>query len=85
MPIYIHNFAISKAKVMKTIKTTDTLFATIIHRGVTIISTRISGVDSISDVIKALRNSIGQVAGLVTLRLRNATEGWSADKPLILA
>ncbi|MCM1519610.1 MAG: hypothetical protein NC098_02365 [Lachnoclostridium sp.] len=70
---------------MKTIRTTDTLFATIIHRGVTIISARISGVASISDIIKTLRQSIGQIAGLVTLRLRNATEGWTADKPLILA
>lgn len=67
------------------INSTDTIFATVIRNGITLLSTRLIGMNSIAEVIARLRSMLGAAAGLLRLRLRNATCGWSSDQSIILS
>lgn len=69
---------------MPQISNTDTLFATVISNGTTLLSTRVSGMSSVAEILQYLRNKAGHLAGLITLRLRNVTCGWSADHSILL-
>lgn len=69
---------------MQTIRTTDTLFATVISHGTTLVSTRISGMTTIGEILDYIRRQAGHIAGLITLRLRNMTSGWSIDRSILL-
>ncbi len=69
---------------MQTIRITDTLFATVISHGTTLLSARISGMSSISEILEYMRRKAGHLAGLITLRLRNMTSGWSIDRSILL-
>lgn len=64
---------------MQTIDYTDVVFATIIQRGRTLYSARISGMSSVAEVMKYLHSAVGKVAGMVTLNLRNSSQGWSTQ------
>ncbi len=69
---------------MNKITSTDTIFATVIRRGTTCISTRLTGMKSISEVMQYLRNCMSDLAGLITVKLRNATEGWTSSVNIML-
>lgn len=62
----------------------DTIFATVISGGKTIVSLTLSGFTSMSDVIKLICNKLGEVSGLVTVELRNSTLGWLERRSLRL-
>lgn len=68
---------------MATINSTDTIFATVKLRGVTLGSYTLSGMTGFSDVVRHVRNSVGKVAGLATLQLRNSSQGWSHNSALL--
>lgn len=68
---------------MATINCTDTIFATVKLRGITLASLTLNGMTSFSDVVREVRTSIGNVAGLATLQLRNLTQGWSRNSALL--
>lgn len=69
---------------MKTIVTTDTIVATL-QRGAEILaSLHTCGLGSLADVIKSLRASCPGATGLVTLSLRNATQGWVSRHRLLM-
>ncbi|MDE6581343.1 MAG: hypothetical protein K2K47_02285 [Duncaniella sp.] len=69
---------------MNKITSTDTIFATVIRRGTTCISTRLTGMKSISEVMDYLRKCMSDLAGLITIRLRNASEGWTMSHHIML-
>lgn len=69
---------------MGTINTNDIIFATVIQHGRQIASFRLSGINSISDIIKSVRGMVARVPGLVTLQLRNGTQGWTHRHPCII-
>ncbi|MCM1292369.1 MAG: hypothetical protein NC111_03000 [Bacteroides sp.] len=67
---------------MKSILSTDIVFATLRQRGRVIGSLRLSGVTSLADVMNHVK---GLAIGLVTLELRNGTQGWSHNHNLMMA
>ena len=69
---------------MNRITATDTIFATVVRRGTTCISTRLTGMKSIGEVMEYLRSRMSDLAGLITIRLRNATEGWTTSHNVML-
>ncbi len=62
---------------MKAININDVIFATVSQHGCVLASLTLSGVTSLSDVMKHLRASVSGVVGMVTLQLRNMSQGWS--------
>ncbi len=69
---------------MGTINTSDIIFATVIQHGKQIASFRFIGISSIADIIKGIRGAFASMPGLVTLQLRNGTQGWSHRHPCII-
>lgn len=70
---------------MKTILTSDTIIATL-QRGAQIIARlNMCGLASMAEVIRILRASCDGAPGLVTLSLRNASQGWASRQRLMLA
>lgn len=62
---------------MKTINSNDVIFATVTQRGNTLYDGRMSGVSSMPEVMSCLRKALSGVVGVLTLTLRNGTQGWS--------
>ncbi len=69
---------------MGTIHSSDVIFATLIQHGRQIGSYRLSGISSLSDIINDVRNRAARVTGIVTLQLRNGTQGWTHRHPCII-
>lgn len=69
---------------MGTINTGDTIYATAIIKGRTSANLRLCGLHSMSEVINAIKSEVGSAAGLVTITLRNMTQGWHSSKALYL-
>ncbi len=68
---------------MGTINTTDTLFVTVVtSRGVSA-PVKIKGVSSMSEVVTAVRRNSVDTRGMVTLKMRNFTQGWSHSGNMI--
>lgn len=70
---------------MKTVNTTDILFATVISRGRTVAKITLSGMSSIADIMAELAGRLSGAKGLLTLQLRNYTQGWSSRSVLRMA
>ncbi len=64
------------------ISSTDTIFATVCQRGRQVYSTVGTGFTSMSDVVGRLR---GAASGMVTLTVRNSSQGWSRTANLYIA
>lgn len=68
---------------MNSVNLTDLIFATVIKRGDTILNTSIKGVASFEDVIRHISKALrGVAAGMVTVILRNSTQGWALCRAL---
>lgn len=70
---------------MATINPTDLLYATVSGAGVSTISSQLMGMTSIADVFKSIRNLASGINGLVTLKLRNRSQGWNREFSLMLS
>lgn len=66
---------------MTTFLASDKIFATISQRGRIISNINLSGVTSIRDIISRF---LGKVTGLVTIKLRNYTQGWQQNHIVML-
>lgn len=70
---------------MATISLNDIIFATATFRGSEIVSLSLSGLTSLSELLAELRRRIGTtVKGLVTVSLRNRSQGWSQTRALYM-
>lgn len=69
---------------MATFNTSDIIFATVTQHGQTILSLQMSGLSSFAELLKKLRNAIINPIGLVTLKLRNSSQGWAQQHTMIL-
>jgi hypothetical protein len=67
---------------MATINNTDIIFATVQQQGNTILSMQLSGITSISQIIKQLREKLSDKMGLIKLHIRNRTQGWAQEQAL---
>lgn len=69
---------------MNRIADTDTIFATVVRHGTTCLSARLTGMKSLSEVLDYLYRRMNDLAGLITIRLRNASEGWTSCHNVML-
>lgn len=65
---------------MATINSSDIIFATVIQRGRTIASVRLSGMHTVNDIIRYLSGIVKNTVGMITLSLRNGTQGWQQER-----
>ena len=70
---------------MATIDLQDEVFATLTQRGNIIASVRLIGVNSISNILQQLRLLVSKCVGLVTLKIRNRTQGWLQCRQIMLS
>ncbi len=68
---------------MGTIDRSDIIYATLTQRGTTLGTYRIEGMSSKADVIRHLRSMVKNCLGIVTLSLRNSTQGWQHRQSLL--
>ena len=69
---------------MTSINRTDRLFITAISGGATVLSSCVSGMASIGDVYRHVKPKAATAKGVVTLYLRNGTQGWSQHHTFVL-
>lgn len=69
---------------MASISLHDEIFATFTQRGMVVASVKVSGVTSMGDVLRYLRMAEVRCKGLVTLKLRNLTKGWTQIRRLVI-
>lgn len=69
---------------MATILSTDVMFATVKQRGNTLATLRLSGMSSLADIINYIKTIVKGRMGLLTLSLRNSTQGWAQERNIIL-
>lgn len=75
----------NKLKIMATINPSDIIFATIKQHGRILHTLQFSGVLSFSELMKQILNALSSVKGLITLNLRNGSQGWSQQRAIMLS
>lgn len=70
---------------MKTINSSDVIFATVTQRGNTLYDGQMSGMSSMAEVMSSLRGALAGAMGMLTLTLRNGTQGWSSRSSIKFA
>ncbi|MDE6393751.1 MAG: hypothetical protein K2K77_00280 [Duncaniella sp.] len=68
---------------MTSIHRTDLIQVTAQSCGAVLLSLTMSGVSTLSDVFRHVRESAPRDAGIVTVRLRNRTQGWTQQHNLV--
>ena len=63
---------------------TDELFVTAMRGRETLLTSTMSGITSIGEVFRHVRNNVSESDGLVMLYLRNTTQGWAQQHTLLL-
>lgn len=69
---------------MTAINRTDVLYVTALSSGVTLLSTSLRGAASIGDVFRHVKTQADSAKGVVTLRIRNSTQGWVQHHNIVL-
>lgn len=70
---------------MATINPTDVIFATLTQRGSEIANVKLSGITSVTAILKLLLPTVVKgCVGVVTFTLRNSTQGWSQRRILLI-
>ena len=69
--------------IMTSIHRTDLIQVTAQSCGAVLLSLTMSGVSTLSDVFRHVRESAPRDAGIVTVRLRNRTQGWTQQHNLV--
>lgn len=62
----------------------DRLFARLVMHGRTVVEFMVNSVNDLSELWGELRRQCRGISGLARLYLRNASRGWSMEKPLML-
>ncbi len=71
---------------MKQISKKDTLFITVNYNGKNLLNVSLSGLTSMKEIMKYVHKSLNDYAGkLLTLQLRNSTQGWNRTDSMLLA
>lgn len=68
---------------MTAIHRTDLLQVTAQTCGTVLLTLTMSGVSTLSDVFRQVRSSAPADAGIVTVKLRNRTQGWTQQHNLV--
>ena len=67
---------------MVPVNTTDIIFATVKQQGNTILSMQFSGITSMTQIIRQLREKLSGKIGLIKLHIRNRTQGWAQEQSI---
>lgn len=71
---------------MNTVISSDTIFATVTNHGKIIFKATLGGMTSIEDIVRSVNRSIrGIAAGMVTVILRNSSQGWAMRRQMRLS
>lgn len=70
---------------MDIINTSDIIFASATIHGTIAVTLQLSGLHSVSEIIKAIRNEIGSFSGLLSLSVRNLSQGWARQHSIYIA
>lgn len=71
---------------MAKISYSDRLFISVICNGSTLLNVCLSGINSSKELMQHLHSVLHQYAGrLLTLQVRNSTQGWSRTDSMLLA
>lgn len=63
----------------------DMILATIVRNGIMVARLAISGVASHRELMQQLVQKLGRMSGLLTVRLRNVSAGWSSSNSVVLS
>ncbi len=69
---------------MKTFGSNDIVFARASVMGRELLNVRICGAESMSALISAIRRQLGSYIGMVSLQIRNLTQGWSHQRTYVI-
>jgi hypothetical protein len=69
---------------MNQISQNDVVFATIIQRGLVLVSLKLQGLASMDELLRKMMSTLSAVTGIITLDVRNFTRGWNQRRSLIL-
>lgn len=61
---------------MKTFSINDVIFARVTMMGQELLNLRISGVTSMSALLQRIRHELGACIGMISLTVRNLSQGW---------
>ncbi len=70
---------------MAQILSSDNLFATAYYLGNEVFRFSGSGISSVNDLVMIMRDHAMLSAGMVTLNIRNSSQGWSHSRSIYLA
>lgn len=71
---------------MTEITFSDKIFVTVSDRGARLLNLSLSGITSLKELMQQLAEMLHQYRGkLLTLELRNSTQGWHRENQLLLA
>lgn len=70
---------------MKSISSSDIVCATASYHGRTIATFTSTGFNSMSEVLSAVRNSVGSIVGLIDYSLLNHSKGWRQCRSMFIA
>lgn len=75
---------IQKNETLRSVSAADVIFATVMSCGRTVFRATYAGMNSVEDIIAAIRRGIHSVVtGPLTLSLRNGTQGWTLSRPML--
>lgn len=66
-----------------TIHPNDLLYITALNSGMTLLSTQLIGMASLNDILRIIRDRIETIKGIITLRIRNSTQGWARQHTIV--
>ena len=67
---------------MATICTDDIIYVTLIHHGRAYKTMKLTGVDSMEDIVSNMRSEVPALTGMATVDVRNTSRGWSTRNTL---
>ncbi len=62
---------------MKTFSINDVIFARVTMMGHELLNLRLSGIASMSALLHRIRQELGSCLGMISLNIRNLSQGWS--------
>ena len=69
---------------MKIFGTNDVIFARASVMGRELLNIRICGAESMKELLSAIRRQLGEYIGLISLQIRNLTQGWTQQRTYVI-
>ena len=63
---------------MANISPFDVIYLTVVQHGITCIRTTLTGIKSLADIVSRVRDINPRLCGLLSVDVRNTSEGWSS-------